>query len=280
MQTDPYEWLEEVEGAKSLEWVRAQNAKAEAIITTNQEFTQLRDSFRAILDSAEKIPPIDKIGKYYYNFWKDKDHERGIWRRTTLDEYRKTKPDWETVLDLDELNRVENKKYVWHGHKTLQLRGVEPTRCIISLSPGGSDADESREFDLESKSWVKGGFVRAESKGGLSWKDMDTVYVYTDFGLGTMTSSGYPRIVKEWKRGTPMSSATTVYEGQYTDMYIAANRDLESGLDFVQRTLAFYNDELYLYKGVSKELIKLDLPNSSTKDVHKNWLTVELRTGQ
>ncbi|MGX5672539.1 MAG: prolyl oligopeptidase [Lysobacteraceae bacterium SCN 69-48] len=273
--SDPHAWLEDVQGEKALDWVKARNAKAEAEIAGTPAFKTLEAQIRAILDSDAKIPGVEKIGGYYYNFWKDKQHERGVWRRTTLDEYRKPEPKWETVLDLDALNKAENAKWVWHGADCLKPKYE---RCLIALSPGGSDADVTREFDLTTKQFVQDGFFRPEAKGGLAWIDEDTVYVFTDFGPGTLTTSGYPNIVKEWKRGTPLSAAKTVYEGKPGDMYIAAMRDHTPGWqrDFVSRTLAFYNDELYL-RGKDGTLVKIDAPNSAQKNVHKEWLLLELR---
>jgi prolyl oligopeptidase len=273
--SDPHAWLEDVQGEKALDWVKARNAKAEAEIAGTPAFKTLEAQIRAILDSDAKIPGVEKIGGYYYNFWKDKQHERGVWRRTTLDEYRKPEPKWETVLDLDALNKAENAKWVWHGADCLRPKYE---RCLIALSPGGSDADVTREFDLTTKQFVQDGFFRPEAKGGLAWIDEDTVYVFTDFGPGTLTTSGYPNIVKEWKRGTPLSAAKTVYEGKPGDMYIAAMRDHTPGWqrDFVSRTLAFYNDELYL-RGKDGTLVKIDAPNSAQKNVHKEWLLLELR---
>ena len=272
---DPYAWLENVDDKKSLDWVKVRNAKAEAEIAGTAEFKTLESEIRTILDSDAKIPGVQKIGDYYYNFWKDKQHERGLWRRTTLAEYRKRDPKWETVLDLDALNLAENAKWVWHGADCLK---PAYERCLIALSPGGSDADVTREFNLSTKTWVEGGFFRPEAKGGLSWIDEDTVYVFTDFGEGSLTSSGYPNIVKEWKRGTPLASATTVYEGKPGDMYIAAGRDHTPGYqrDFVSRTIAFYNDEMYL-RSKAGSLTKVDAPNSAQKGVHKDWLVLELR---
>ncbi|MGO1542542.1 MAG: prolyl oligopeptidase family serine peptidase, partial [Luteimonas sp.] len=211
----------------------------------------------------------------YYNFWRDKDNERGIWRRTTLEEYRKDSPDWELLLDLDALNAEEGENWVWHGANCLR---PEYDRCLIALSRGGADADVTREFDLASKTWVEDGFFRAEAKGGLTWIDRDTVFVFTDFGDGTMTESGYPRIVKEWKRGTPMESAEVVYEGQADDMYISAGRDHTPGFEreFVSRTIAFYNDEIYL-RGEDGSLTQVDAPNSAVKSVQREWLGLELR---
>ena len=273
--TDPHQWLEDVEGEKQLAWVREQNAKAEAELASTPGFKALEADLLAIYDSDDKIPGVYKQGEWYYNFWRDRNHERGIWRRTTLEEYRKPQPKWETVLDLDALNRAEDENWVWHGANCLR---PEYERCLVALSRGGADADVTREFDLSTKQWVEGGFFRPEAKGGLQWIDRDTVYAYTDFGDGSMTSSGYPRIVKQWKRGAPMDAATVVYEGTGDDMYIAAGRDHTPGhvRDFVTRTIAFYNDELYL-RNADGTLTKVDVPNSAQKSVQREWLGLELR---
>ncbi|WP_219338493.1 prolyl oligopeptidase family serine peptidase [Luteimonas deserti] len=273
--SDPHQWLEAVTDEKALDWVRAQNAQAEAELAATPEFKQLEAGLLGIYDSDDKIPGVYKQGEWYYNFWRDRNHERGIWRRTTLEEYRKPQPKWETVLDLDALNRAEGENWVWHGANCLR---PAYTRCLIALSRGGADADVTREFDLESRSWVEGGFFREEAKGALGWIDRDNVYVYTDFGDGSLTSSGYPRIVKQLARGQSMDQATLVYEGRPDDMYIAAMRDDTPGFerDFVSRTLAFYNDELYL-RGADGQLTKIDAPNSANKSVHRDWLMLELR---
>ncbi|MGY0618201.1 prolyl oligopeptidase family serine peptidase [Lysobacter sp. A378] len=277
--TDPYLWLENVEGEKALDWVKARNAVTEAELASTPEFKQLEAKILAILDSEAKIPFVSKIGDYYYNFWKDAGHERGIWRRTTLAEYRKDAPQWETVIDLDALNQAEGENWVWHGADCLK---PAYERCLIALSRGGADADVTREFDLSTQSWVTDGFFRDEAKGGLGWIDRDHVYVFTDFGpdaegAPTVTESGYPRVVKQWTRGTPMSEAIVVYEGKADDMYIAAAHDHTPGFerDFVSRSLAFYNDELYLRE--DGELTRIDAPNSANKSVHKDWLVLELR---
>ncbi len=282
---DPYAWLEDVTGERALDWVRAQNARTEAELADTPQFRQLESDIRAILDSDARIPDVEKIGDHYYNFWKDRQHERGLWRRTTLEEYRRPNPQWETVLDLDALNREEDENWVWHGALSLKpwLQGSETRRCLVSLSRGGADADVTREFDLIDKCWIEDGFFRPEAKGALGWIDRDTVYVYTDFGpdasgAPTMTSSGSPRVVKRWTRGTPIESAQVVFEGHRDDMYIAAFHDPTPGFerDFVSRTLAFYNDELYLRRD-DGTLAKIDAPNSANKSVHRQWLLLELR---
>ena len=275
VEHDPHQWLEDVEGARALDWVRARNAKAEAELAATPEFRKLEADLLAIYDSDARIPGVSKMGDYYYNFWRDRNNERGLWRRTTLAEYRKPNPRWEVLLDLDALNKAEGENWVWAGANCLR---PAYERCLVALSRGGADANVTREFDLANKRWVEGGFFRPEAKGGLQWIDNDTVYVYTDFGEGSMTGSGYPRIVKQWRRGTPMSEATVVYEGQPGDMYISANRDHTPGYqrDFVSRTLAFYSDELYLRRP-DGTLAKIDVPNSAQASVSRDWLLVELR---
>jgi prolyl oligopeptidase len=283
MQTDtadPYAWLEDVNGARPLDWVHAQNTRTDAELTKTPGFVEREAEIRAILDSEAKIPEVEKIGAYYYNFWKDAKHERGLWRRTTLDEYRKPEPQWETVIDLDALGAAEGEKWVWHGADCLKPAYA---RCLVALSRGGSDADVTREFDLTTKQWVKDGFFRAEAKGSLGWIDRDTVFVQTDFGpaadgAGSMTTSGYPRIAKLWHRGTPMASATLVYAGKPTDLAVTAFHDTTPGFarDFVSRALDFYSDELYL-RGSDGALTKIDVPDSVIKSVHREWLLLQLR---
>src|SRR5690606_31982863 len=202
--SDPYRWLEDVSGDEALAWVRERNDEAhDALGGSRLDPTEA--ALREVLDSDDRIPDVSRIGDHLYNFWRDADHERGLWRRTTLESYRTDAPRWETVLDLDALADAEGESWVWHGASVLrptpeQLAAGEPwRRALVDLSPGGSDADVTRELDLVEKRFVppsEGGFRRPLAKGGLSWADEDTVYVFTDFGPGTMTPSGYPRIVK------------------------------------------------------------------------------------
>jgi prolyl oligopeptidase len=275
---DPHLWLEDVEGEAQLAWVRERNAESTGTYTANSDFATMQSQLRAVLDSDQKIPAVSKIGDFLYNFWTDSEHERGLWRRTTLDSYRTDSPDWETVLDIDALGEAEGVNWVWHGASVLR---PEYRKTLVSLSRGGADADVTREFDLVTKEFISpadGGFFRPESKGDLAWIDDNTVYVFADFGEGTMTTSGYPRIAKRWTRGTMMSSATTIYEGLPEDMYISAFRSHTPSYvrDFVSRSLAFYNSELFLL-GPDDALIKIDVPNSAEIGIKREWLLVELR---
>ncbi len=261
---DPYLWLEDVTGETALDWVREKNATTQNHFESSAEFSTLRDDLLTILDSDERIPFVSKSGDYYYNFWRDKDHERGIWRRTTLEEYRKEDPEWEIVLDLDQLAEEENENWVWGGASLLR---PDYELALISLSRGGADATVTREFNTATRQFVEDGFQREEAKGGMSWIDRDRVFIFTDFGEGSMTTSGYPRIAKLWRRGTPLADAEIVYEGQPDDMYIGAGHDDSPGFErnFVQRTLAFYNDEMYLL-GDDGQLKKIDAPEQRQQE--------------
>lgn len=274
-EEDPYLWLEDVSGDTALDWVREQNKSTQEHFESQAGFRELESDLLKILDSDERIPFVSKSGDYYYNFWRDKEHVRGIWRRTTLDEYRRKEPKWEIMLDLDQLAEQEGENWVWKGASILR---PDYDLALVDLSRGGADATVTREFDLKAKQFVQGGFERPEAKGGLNWIDRDSVFVYTDFGDGSLTTSGYPRIAKLWRRGTPFDSAEVIYEGQPDDMYISAVHDDSPGFErnFVSRTIAFYNDELYLL-GDDKRLTKIEAPNSADKSVFHQYLTLRLR---
>src|SRR5262249_26966941 len=158
-------------------------------------------------------------GDWLYNLWQDETHKRGLWRRATLAEYRKAEPRWETLIDVDALGKAEGENWVWAG---ANCYGPQYRRCLVSLSRGGADAKVVREFDIVDKRFVSDGFVLPEAKSDVDWIDENSVFVGTDFGPGSMTDSGYPRTVKRWKRGTPLSEAATVFEAQKTDVAASA----------------------------------------------------------
>lgn len=274
--SDPNLWLENIDGTQQLDWVKQQNAQTVTKYADSAGFKQLDARILEVLDSNARIPMVSKIGDHFYNFWRDKDHPKGLWRRTTLDEYRKDQPAWETVIDLDALAKVENENWVWHGADCLK---PDYQRCLIALSRGGADASVVREFDLPGKQFVKNGFELPEAKSNVTWMDKDHLYVATDFGPGSMTTSSYPRIVKAWQRGTPLSSAITVYEAKNDDMSVSAMRDNTPGFerDFVTRQIAFYDSETFV-RGKDGKLTRIDVPDDANTDVHREWLLIEPRS--
>jgi prolyl oligopeptidase len=271
---DRYLWLEDVTGEEALAWARARNAESARVLETD-DFRALEKRILAILDSDTRIPAVEKRGRFYYNLWRDAKNPRGLWRRTRLEEYRKEHPVWETVIDLDALGAAENENWVWHGADCLK---PDYKRCLVQLSRGGADAIVVREFDLEAKTFVKDGFSLAEAKSfGTGWLDADTLYVGTDFGPGSMTTSGYPRIAKVWRRGTPLAAAETIYEGKAEDVRALAFRDHTKGFerDFVHRQVTTYTNELFLRRDGT--LLKVEKPDSADASVHRDLLLLELR---
>ena len=276
MTDDPYLWLEEVTGDTALDWVRARNAETVAELTGGERFTALRDEIREVLDADDRIPYVRRRGEHLYNFWQDAANPRGLWRRTTLESYRTKNPEWELVLDVDALAKAEDESWVWQGAAVLRP-GYR--RALVELSRGGADATVVREFDLDTRTFVEDGFTVPEAKTRVGWIDEDRIYVGTDFGEDSLTASGYPRIAKEWRRGTPLSEAVTVYEGKPEDVSAGAFHDPTEGFerDFVYRNLDFYRMEKHLRRP-DGELVKVDVPEDAETATHREWLLVSTRT--
>ena len=271
---DPFPWLEDVESERALDWVRARNAQSTAELCADDLFAELQQRTLAILDSTARIPYVNKRGAFYYNLWQDADNPRGLWRRTGLQEYEKDDADWDIVLDLDALGRTEGENWVWKGVTFLR---PERRRCLISLSRGGADAVAVREFDLQSRAFVEDGFALPEAKTMVSWRDQDSIFVSTDFGAGSMTTSGYPRTARLWYRGTPLASAETVAEGKPEDVFLSATHDQTPGFprDLVFRGITFYQNELFLLQ--DGKPVKIEKPDSANATVFREWLLIELR---
>jgi prolyl oligopeptidase len=272
---DPYLWLEGVTNETALKWVKEQNAVSTKELEASPDFQPIRQRLLSILDSKARIPYVAKHGAYYYNFWRDDNNVRGLWRRTTLEEFKKPEPKWETVLDLDKLSAAEKENWVWKGEQVLW-----PTydRCLVFLSHGGADATVVREFDLKSKDFVPGGFYLPEAKSEVVWRNRDTLYVGTDFGPGSLTDSGYPRVVKEWKRGTPLSQAQTVFEGKKEDVSVdpIVVHDHGRTYEFIRRGATFFTSEEYVRQG--DQWVHIDKPADAIVSTFKDQLLLKLRS--
>ncbi len=211
---DKYLWLEDTSNPQTMDWVKAENARTVAAFETDPQFATYYADALNILNDPEKLAVPGLNGDWVYNQWKDAEHLRGLLRRTRLADYLTASPKWQTVLDIDELNRVENAKWVSRGVNCL-YPGDE--YCVAVLSNGGEDATTAREFNLKQTKFVPGGFVLDHSKQNIDWEDKDTLLVARDWGGEALTKSGYPFVVKRWKRGTPLESAHEVFRGQPSD---------------------------------------------------------------
>jgi prolyl oligopeptidase len=275
-EDDPYLWLEEVESPKALAWAKERSKKDTAVLEAVPEYAGIHEKLLEIYNSPDRIPSPAIRGPWIYNFWQDPGHVRGIWRRTFLGQYVQEKPAWETVLDLDTLAEAEGENWVWKGATCLW---PDRRRCLVSLSRGGADATATREFDTTTKSFVVGGFSLPEAKVFLSWRDEDTLWVGTDFGEGSLTSSGYPRIVKLWSRGTPLEEASTVFEGRVDDVGVAGSSDHtpEGRYDLVSVTPEFFRGTSYLRLG--GRLVKIEIPeDADLKGFFEDRLLFTLRS--
>ncbi len=270
MTNDPYLWLEEVEGERALTWVRAQNTRSLAVLEGDARYAQLHQDALALANNRDRLPLGGIQDGYYYNFWQDETHVRGIWRRTRIADFSRGHPAWETILDVDALARTENANWVYKGADCLE----GSTRCMIQLSDGGRDASTYREFDIATRSFVDGGFVVPEAKSSTSWLDQNTLLVGTDWGEGTMTESGYAFIVKRWTRGTPLASATEIIRGQNTDVGVFSGtlQDVDGRrLPIAVEADTFFESTYWRLDGASPARFNLP-PKSTLQGLYKGFL--------
>lgn len=275
---DEFLWLEEVEGDDALHWVRERNAEAESLLFERDDFEQIRVDTLDILEADDRIAYPSRHGDLVHNFWTDSQHRRGLLRRTDWESYRSGEPQWEVILDIDALCEEEGESWVFHGSST---RRPDRRRALIELSPGGSDASVTREFDLVDKRFIpaeEGGFVRPLAKGGLTWIDDDTVYVTSDFGPGSLTRSGYPRSVRKWRRGTPLEEAEIVFEGDEFDVAVGVAVSTMPGFEHhvFERAPDFFTTRTSILRPEGP--VEVDLPDDAEVRFHERWLFVTPRT--
>ena len=273
---DPYAWLEEIEGSRALEWARAENARTLGILEKDPRFATLSEEAHTILTSPSRLPLGEIHRGAVYNFWQDETHVRGVWRRASFESYRQGKPGWETLIDFDQLARDEKENWV-----AGQIVCLEPEHrhCMVELSRGGGDTSTWREFDTTTRRFVPAGFALPEAKSNLDWFDADTLVVGTDWGAHSLTTSGYPRIVKVWRRGTPLAAARMLFEGQTTDVAVQPSIDQDAGIAqaFIVRSVSFFESEYYYAPNLDTPA-KLPLPrNADLRGVLDGRAIVTLR---
>lgn len=274
---DPYLWLEDVTGEKALHWVESYNSKSLDYLQNLRDYESLLKRNLEIINSSERIPNPDQRGQHVFNFWRDDKNQRGLWRRATTANFISGNPQWEILLDLDKLAEEEKENWVWKGSDCLR---PDYTRCLLNLSRGGADATVVREFDLNTLTFVADGFYLPEAKGGLSWLDQDTVYVGTDFGEGSLTDSGYPRLAKIWKRGSALADAETIFAGDTTDVSVSAYRTWDDAVhyDFLHQAPGFFKSKNYLIRNGKQ--IAIDIPEDARlRGIVLGQLLVEIKSG-
>ena len=274
---DPYLWLEDVEGEDALTWVEAQNEQSVGFLESLGTFGGLYDRNLEILNSDDRIAAPGLRGDHVFNFWRDANNQRGLWRRTTLDDYISGDPDWEIILDLDALADAEGEDWVWKGASCLR---PDYRLCALYLSRGGADAVVIREFDVADRAFVEDGFFVPEAKSRVSWIDSDTLYLGSDFGDGTLTDSGYPRTARIWKRGESFSDAIEIFAGEQSDVAASVFRSWDGDVhyDLAVRSPTFYTSASYLVTDEG-ELEHIEIPEDAEfRGVFNGQMLVGLKT--
>ena len=270
---DPYIWLEEIQGERALAKVDQWNADTEAVLTDQPEYPLAKAWAKQILDDTRQIALPDAIqGDMVTNLWRDADNPRGLWRIASLESYMAGAPEWRVLIDVDKLGEDEGQSWVWHG---ANCRAPEYARCLIALSPGGTDADVVREFDVTTGRFVDGGFTLPEAKSNVAWFDEDTLFVGTDEGEGSLTDSGYPRLVKLWDRGTDFSTARQIAEGEQADISASGFSVLDGDTRwrFVNRSPSFWTNQISLVKE-DGSTVPLPLPEDAEFEAVLNGLVI------
>ena len=273
---DPFLWLEEIESEAALDWAREQNERSEAFLKSHPLFETFEQRNLEILTSEERIAYPSLMGGAVYNFWRDAEHVRGIWRTTSLESYRSNNPDWDVIIDVDQLASDEDQNWVWAG---ASCRYPDYDRCIVGLSIGGADAAVRREFDMETREFVEGGFELPESKSYLAWRDRDSVFYAPAFEPEQMTTSEYPRQIHIWERGTPREEARLIYEGRREDVLVFPTRiwDKTTPYDMIVRLPSFFTREYHLYR--DGETHKVDIPeDAEIAGILNGQLMIELKS--
>ena len=274
-QADPFLWLEEVEGERALAWVEAHNASTVERLSAHPFYRSIFDRAVAIMDSDDRIPFPSIQGDRLFNFWQDASNPRGVLRRTTWEAYLTGEPVWETVLDVDALARAEGVPWAFGGSTC-----IPPAyeRCLVRLSRGGADAVEIREFDAVALRFVEGGFFLPEEKQSVTWVDRDALLVATDFGEGSMTTSGYARVAKLWHRGTPLAAAEKLFEAEPTDMgvWVGSYRTADATYNVVMHRPNFYEGTTWLLR--DGELVRLDVQLDADTYLLADRLLVYIRS--
>ncbi|GLB68802.1 prolyl oligopeptidase family serine peptidase [Arthrobacter mangrovi] len=278
LPADEFIWLEDIHGPEPLQWVHRQNARTEARLV-DEDFLRLEEDILAVLDSEDRIPSVTKRGGYYYNFWRDRRNPRGLWRRTSWAGYLADDPEWEVLLDVDALAADEGIDWVFAGAGFLRpADGTSYRKALLRLSPDGGDAVRIREFDVEARGFVPGGFDIPAAKSRCSWLDEDSLLLGTDYGPGSLTGSSYPRTSRVLRRGAALANAEPYFEIPGEHMLAQAVHDPTPGFerDVAVDVIDFFNARTYLRRG--GDWLPIDVPTDVEVGLHRQWLTLRPQT--
>ena len=269
-------WLDDIAGDRALDWARERSAETESLFDGDPSRDALEKDIRAALDTDARIPYPVRRGEHLYNFWRDGDHPRGLWRRTSPESFLSGAAEWEVLLDVDALAASESENWVWKG---AQCRYPDFDRALVHLSRGGADASVIREFDLETLEFVaESPFELPEAKSDVSWVGRDEILVGTDMGAGSLTASGYPKQVFSWRRGRALREAELIFSGHDDDVAVGGWFDATEGFErlFVERAIDFYSSRRFVRTDGGLQII--EVPDDCRVSVHREYLLLMPRT--
>ncbi len=288
--SDPFLSLEEIDSANSLAWVKTRNELSFKQLSTDPRYQGVEEQVRKILLASDRLAPSSIHANYYYRFWQDTEHKRGLWQRMPLQDFKKGLENWDTLLDIDKLALEEKENWVY---QSLSCKEPENKLCLIRLSRGGGDSSVVREFDVENKKFVANGFILPEAKSDISWVDDNTVLVATDWGDGSLTSSGYPRLVRLWSRGTASHTGQILFSAETSDVGVSTAVYTHQGKKYlmIHREISTFGGEYWLYQkpyqninithsilNLSQEMTKLPIPkDAELKGFYKGHFLISLR---
>ncbi|HEX2762580.1 MAG TPA: prolyl oligopeptidase family serine peptidase [Allosphingosinicella sp.] len=260
-EQDGYAWLEEVDGSAALAWVAEQNAVARETFEGDARYQGFFDSILSKLTAPDRLVSGRHFDGFIYNFWQDRQHRRGIWRRIELDQYLNDRHCWETLLDIDELNKFEGANWVFRAASFL---APGETKLLLSLSDGGRDAVVMREFDLLERAFVTDGFQTGRAKQSATWLDRDRLIVASSADPLGASKAGYGIAVRMLKRGTAFADAPVIYCGDPDDMAVQVSGTICGGerMVFITQRKNFFESAIFRLEE-DGSLLQLPVPGST-----------------
>lgn len=258
---DEYAWLEEIKGSAALAWVAEQNIVAHETFEGDARYQGFFGSILSKLTAHDRLVSGRHFDGFIYNFWQDRQHRRGLWRRIGLDRYLNDRDCWETLLDIDELNELEGANWVFRGASFL---APGTTKALLSLSDGGRDAVVMREFDLLERAFVPDGFQTGPAKQSAAWLDRDRLIVASSADPSGASKAGYGIAVRMLQRGAGLAEAPVIYRGDPDDMAVQVSGTIAAGerIVFITQRKNFFESAIFRLEEDGR-LLQLPVPGSA-----------------
>ncbi len=120
--SDEWAWLEDVHGARQLDWVKAQNEVALKTLKADPDYQKDYDQILAVLDATDRIPYVSLVRHEAFNFWQDAQNPKGIWRVTSIADYARPATALAHPARYRQLAADEKENWVYQGRWRARLR--------------------------------------------------------------------------------------------------------------------------------------------------------------